>query len=341
VARRLRGWPRAALRGFLLQELPKDGGAGLLREVLEGRLLGGAEVGLAYGISHKDVKKQFRRYLLGLAARAAADKTSFVIATPSAFGPEDVVDYSELVKRVRFVSRASEVPPPAKAEPGKVYILKTGTLPHAAFIGLMAYSVPPPVVAGDGAMSAAIALGRPFVLTRVGWNKDNIDAYAQRLAARTTDPETRRLIKRVYGKIQLEYAQHLEDLPELFDGAARDIPVLTDTLAAAVRALRGLYDRRVPVEALLQGLDDPSLQASLLMARVGEGDRRAMRLARAELHGGPLQEELASVVLHEAGRRYAFLKPLGSLDAPWVRAWAARLVMRLMPARSWTLAPRS
>lgn len=81
---------------------------------------------------------------------------SFCLLTPLRFDDSDIVD-PELRQRVVLV--ANEASLPDHVEPGKIYIVKTKTLPHRVFVGLIAYSMRKglvPVGAGDGFLSAAI-----------------------------------------------------------------------------------------------------------------------------------------------------------------------------------------
>jgi hypothetical protein len=207
-----------------------------VQDIISGTKLKGAKTGLAYGISAGATKQQFMSYLKGLEAGK-----SFCLLTPSRFDDSDIVD-PELRQRVVLV--ANEASLPEHAEPGKIYIVKTKTLPHRVFVGLMAYSMRKglvPVGAGDGFMSAAINLGGPFVLTRVAWNAKNIANLKQRLlviAKRLyTDPAHIALVESlfdsVYGKINMNRAQALQTLAPLFARLSEEVPDLSERIMDA------------------------------------------------------------------------------------------------------------
>ncbi len=334
VARSLRGRPREEVRRFVLGEAEKTdiGGTAAVAAILSGEVLAGAEVGLAYGISMKEVKPQFERYLAGLAMKAQGEQGSFVVVTPSAFKLEDI---KSARLRERVVVYDGDRPMPEVAQAGKIYILKTGTLPHPLFVGLMAYSRPPPVVAGDGAMSAAVGLGRPFVLTKVGWNDENIRTYAERLSLRAPEGK-RELIKAVYLSSKLERAGELEEISGVFAETARAIPTLTDTMFAAVQAARDSRSPDVPTDLLLGGVKDPVLRASLISLRALLGDADAQEIAFDTLRGGDARERrlVASAMFRDMSSRLTFLKPFRALEFHPLHILAAKLALRYSRAVS-------
>ncbi|UPT74321.1 MAG: hypothetical protein M0D55_00780 [Elusimicrobiota bacterium] len=328
VARALRRMTPEQRKQFALDRLEEADvpGSAAAGAVVRGEVLAGAEIGLAYGISMKEVKPQFEQYLSGLAARLDKTKGSYVIVTPSAFKVSDVKDVF-LRGRIQVIEGDPVLP--EKAEKGKIYVLKTGTLPHPAFVSLMALSRPPPVVAGDGAMSAAIGLGRPFVLTRVGWNEDNIEAYARRLYLRTP-PKDRPIVKEVFEKGRLQYALGLETVAPAFDQTSRAIPLLTDTMFAAIQAARDVEASEVPTSALLAEIQDPKLKASLLSVRSVLGDFDAQELAGEALYGGDKKARriTASALAREVLGGAFIMRHLVALDFHPINMLAARFALR-------------
>lgn len=328
VARALRRMTPEQRKTFALERLEEADvpGSAAAGAVVRGEVLSGAELGLAYGISMKEVKPQFERYLSGLAERLDKTGGSYVIATPSSFVAEDVRSI-RLRDRIEVITGDPVLP--EKAEKGKIYILKTGTLPHPAFVSLMALSRPPPVVAGDGAMSAAIGLGRPFVLTRVGWNEDNIEAYGRRLAARAP-PERRALLKAVFEKGALERAVDLDALEPAFEETSRAIPLLTDTMFAAIQAARDLESPDVRTPDLIAGIEDQRLRASLISARSVLGDVDAQELAGEALYRADrgTRRVTASVLAREVLGGAFILRHLLALDFHPINMAAARFALR-------------
>jgi len=328
VARDLRGRPREELKRFILQQTDKTevSGAAAIAAVLNGEVLAGAEVGLAYGISMKEVKPQFEAYLIGLANQAAKARGSFVVVTPSAFKLEDIKNRD---LRARIVVFEGDRVMPETAVAGKIYILKTGTMPHALFVGLMAYSRPPPVLAGDGAMSAAVGLGRPFVLTKVGWNDENIRTFAERLSFRVP-LEKRGLINAVFLKTHLERAGELDSIASAFAETSRSIPTLTDTMFAAVQAARDASELGVPTQAVLGGVKDEILRASLIALRSLLGDADAQEIAYDTLRSGSARSRrlVASALFRDMTRGTRLLKPFRWLDFHPLNLLAAKLALR-------------
>ncbi|NNN06234.1 MAG: hypothetical protein HKL90_10075 [Elusimicrobia bacterium] len=332
VARELRGQPREQIARFVRREATDSdvNGAAAIGAVLNQEVLNGAEVGLAYGIGMAEVKPQFERYLAGLSNRAAARRGSYVIFTPSSFKLSDI---KHAALRARVVVFNGDVPLPERAQAGTVYVVKTGTLPHRLFVGLMAYSRPPPLLAGDGAMSAAVGLGRPFVMTKVPWNEKNIAVYAERLAARAPAAD-RALLRDVYQDLKLERASELEALAPAYAATSRSIPLLTDTLFEAVHAARGLNSPGVPTDALLGGVKDEVLRASLVTHRSLKGDPDALEIAFETLRRGSANSRglLVEALTRDLTRRLSFLRPLIDLNILPINALAARLTLTVVAA---------
>jgi hypothetical protein len=335
VARGLRGRSREEVGRFVRAEAAEAAdndvqGAAAISAVMSREVLDGAEVGLAYGIGMEEVKPQFERYLKGLAQSAAARRTSYVVVTPSSFDPSDIRSES---LRARVVVFKGDVPMPERAKEGTIYVLKTGTLPHSLFVGLMAYSRPPPLVAGDGAMSAAVGLGRPFVMTRVAWNEKNIAVYADRLAARAPQAD-RALLRDIYRDLKLERALALEPLAPAFAATSRSIPLLTDTLFEAVQAARELDSSEVPTDVLIGGVKDEVLKASLVTHRSLNGDPDALEIAFETLRSGSANSRglLVDALTRDLTRRLAFIRPLIRLNIVPVNAVAARLTLAFLSA---------
>ncbi|MCK6598330.1 MAG: hypothetical protein L6Q37_08205 [Bdellovibrionaceae bacterium] len=240
-----------------------------VQDIISGNKLKGVKTGLAYGISAKETKQQFMSYLKGLEAGK-----SFCLITPSIFDEHDIVD-PELRRRVVLVSNNANLS--EHAEPGKIYIVKTKTLPHRVFVGLMAYSMRKglvPVGAGDGFMSAAINLGGPFVLTKVPWNAKNIDNLKQRLLIITkrlyTDPThialVESLFESVYGKIDMLKSQALHKLAPLFARLSKEVPNLSERIIeTAIVAHEAAKSNLDPNERahLVKNIHDQTLRKSI------------------------------------------------------------------------------
>lgn len=333
IARLLRGHARETVGRFVLDEASRTEvpGAAAVTAVLTGEVLAGAQAGLAYGISMKEVKPQFERYLQGLSVEARRTGGSYALFTPSGFSLSDVED-DALRGRITVIEPDRSMP--ERAEPGRIYIVKTGTLPHPLFVGLMAYSRPPPVLAGDGAMSAALGLGRPFVMTGVEWNQKNIDVFAQRLASRAA-PKDRSLVYSVYFDLALEKALQLEALAPAYEEVSRAIPSLTDTMLAAVEAARHAPSAEVPVSRLVEGMRDDVLRASLVAVRSVNGEEEARDMAWTLLRQGTTRERglVASALMRAGVRRALMLKAFRMVDFYPLNVFAARVALSLGAVR--------
>lgn len=282
----LRGKSRDEVARFIAAALPlvaSERDRLTLRRMLDGTLLPGAEPGLAYGISAAGVKGQFEGYMKALAGRAGAEGKSYVLLSPSGFSKEDIQDPA-LRARVEVVAK-DDAPPAGRAEPGKIYVVLTGDLPHPVFVGLMAYSRPPPVVAGDGAMSAGVILGRPFAMTRVAWNARNIGTFRERLLESDSRPGTRELLAAVFdeGSPDLGRALELDAHAAAFEGLARSVPSLTASLLDAAQAAIGALQSEAPAAEVLAALPaDTALRAGFLLRRLAAGETAALALLAGE-----------------------------------------------------------
>jgi hypothetical protein len=281
VAWKLRNMGRPELKDFLLQaaeSITDDNDRINLRTVLRETRLKGAEIGLVYGISMKAVKPQFESYLAGLAAKAKASSSSYVLVTPSGFKLEDVADEQLRDRLVVIGGEGGGWLNKRNAEPGKIYILRTQALPHPVFVGLMAYSRPPPVMAGDGAMSAAIVLGRPFVMTRVEWNKRNIANFKERMQEGLISMNQIDLLEDVYGEeLNLKRALELEELADRYAGLVDRLPGFTSGVMAAAVAAKNVLNRSVPLESVLPYWSQAQ-KAEILLERSRMGDKEAKKL---------------------------------------------------------------
>jgi len=284
VAWSLRGKTAKQVRDFLIAALPtvsNERDRTVLEGILSGSLLSGAEPGLVYGVTSPSVKKQFEGYLKGLSESAETSGKSYVLITPSGFKKENISD-KKLRGRVLVVAADKKVRS-LKAKPGKIYVVKTQGLPHQVFVGLMAYSRPPPVVAGDGAMSAAVVLGRPFVMTRVEWNERNIENFKDRLLALENRPAMRSLLESVYGeKLDLSRALELKACSARFKEMSSALPGFTGNLMSAAAAAASALDESIPVDLLLPRLPDSALRMDVLLDRSLRGEGRAKELFARE-----------------------------------------------------------
>lgn len=281
VALRLRGKPKNAIRAFVKASIGHTQGptGSTLSGILDNRLLADSTVGLVYGITAEEVKHQFERYLSGLSSAAQSMGKSYTLLTPSGFSLSDIKNDLSLRDRVVVLESSSSESIPKKAKPGTIYVVKTGALPHRTFVGLMAYSEIPPVVAGDGAMSAAAALGKPFLMTEVAWNKRNIQELATHLRGDGShSPEAKAGVQKISDK-ELDVVLDLKPLEPAFESVLEKVKPLSDEmLFAAVEAKRvatAIETGSVPV-ALILKIPEENLRWDLLISawKHGRSDAR-------------------------------------------------------------------
>jgi hypothetical protein len=234
VAHALRGKGKAEIRDYLqsnIGHIKDENVRKALHDIVSQKALNGSRLGLVYGITAQEAKSQFESYLAGLSDQSLA----YTLVTPSGFKEENMVD-PELRRRLIVLNAGDKIP--IKAEPGKIYILKTGSVAHRTFVGLLAYSELTPIVAGDGALSAAIAIGKPFVMTQVGSNNRNAANVGAHLKSAEAS-QSKNLAGEIFstGNSNLIRAQELPILAAEYSELISQIPFLTDSmLNAAIQA---------------------------------------------------------------------------------------------------------
>jgi hypothetical protein len=239
VAESLRDKTSTEISNYILSELPSIGddfSRIAIEQILQNRVLKNSEIGLAYGISLKDTQIQFRSYLDGLSANSSK---GYVIITPSGFNLKALGTRFDLHDRVTLINDIADLPEQTK--PGHIYIVKVKTLPHKVFVGLIAKSMKDglvPVGAGDGFLSAAIQLGGPFALTKVKWNKANLENISKRLENSIKQLEVKEFIHSVFVEADLKYAQGLKQVAPSFSHLIEEIPKLTERIMNAAILVR-------------------------------------------------------------------------------------------------------
>lgn len=201
IALELRGMRPDKIRELILKDFSsakyhKD--ANHIYKIFNQEKLKGAGIGFVYGISSRHVFKQFRTYIAGLNEHIKKEDShnkSFVLLTPSLPTEYDLEDLQNDFKIVILNSRSQL---PDQASPGTIYIYLLKDIPHKNFNQFLAYSEYPPIVSGDNALSAAITIGKPFVMTRITWNTMIIESLKKRLAQ--IDPSLEELLSRLYEK---------------------------------------------------------------------------------------------------------------------------------------------
>lgn len=252
VALSLRGRSRAhvdrALRASVDRAMRRSRGGRALASLLDGRALAGSLRGVAYGgLSTPALSNQVATYLAGLVADARKGGKSYTLVVPRALDPA-LVAWPGLAGHIVAIDVAAGERLPRRAAPGTVYLLKMEPLPHEVFVGMMAAAAAPPLIAGDGALSAAVILRRPFVVASIEHNEQNNRAFYDRLLASSgagRDP----LLERIFAPRREGPRTYDTDASTalglrspryraMFAAAGRDVGTLTDALVLAADAAR-------------------------------------------------------------------------------------------------------
>jgi formylglycine-generating enzyme required for sulfatase activity len=281
VAWQLRGKSRSEIANFIKGSLPSvknKRDRQVIAGIVDGTLFAGSKPGLVYGVTAGTVKPQFETYLKGLAADARSSKKSYCLITPSGFSKGDVAD-NNLSGQIEVVA-LDQMPRPSQAKPETIYIVRTNGLPHPIFVGLMAYARPPPVLAGDGALSAAVILGRPFVMTQVAWNAKNIVNFRKKLLEQDNRKETRELMESIYSGISapdLSRALQLEAHTSLYENLVYSLKGLSSSIFAAAQAVVSMVHNSSPLELLLPSLpQDWALRLDVILQYFVAGEVGAL-----------------------------------------------------------------
>lgn len=245
IAMNLRGKSIKQARDFIISEIDSISNESTQTQILDlinGNKLKNSNVGLVYGVTAQNVKEQFETYLEGLVNQS---NKSFCLITPSKFVLSSISN-SDLRSKVSVYTSESDLP--RYAENNHIYILKTPNLPHSVFVGLTYYSMKQgvvPVGAGDGFFSAAIALGEPFVLTRVPWNADNINNLKKRLMeVGQLNSNLDLLLNQIFGEINLEGASRLLQWKSLFSQLYGRVSLLTDSIVTTLMGIEDIIDQK-------------------------------------------------------------------------------------------------
>ena len=252
VALALRGRSRAHVQRFVRESVNRVRPARsrrALAELLDGRGLAGARRGVAYGgLSTPALSNQVATYLQGLVDDAGAAGRSYALVVPKALDRR-LLAWPGLAGHVEAIDVAAGQRLPRRAAAGTVYLLVMDPLPHEVFVGMMAMSDAPPLIAGDGALSAAVLLRRPFVVASIEHNEKNNRAFYDRLMSASAldhDPVLERIfVPRPAAepwKYDIDASTALELVSPryraIFAAAGRSIGTLTDHLVHSADAAR-------------------------------------------------------------------------------------------------------
>jgi hypothetical protein len=220
-----------------------------LTQLLDGRALAGARRGIAYGgLSTPALSNQVATYLQGLVDDARGGGRSYALVVPKALDRR-LLTWPGLRGHVQAIDVAAGERLPRRAAAGTVYLLVMEPLPHEVFVGMMAMADAPPLIAGDGALSAAVLLRRPFVVASIEHNEKNNRAFYDRLMA-ASNLEHDPVLERIFvpqraaepWKYDIDASTALDLLAPryraIFAAAGRSIGTLTDHLVVSADEAR-------------------------------------------------------------------------------------------------------
>jgi hypothetical protein len=254
-----------------------------LSSIIDGELLQGADFSFAYVPTVQRAKSQVRSYLQGMIDhinKAGQDQKSMVLVTTSNLPGSTVSMLKSNLNRLVFIDNEQEIPQTAK--PGTLYILQVGAIPHSLFNCFLALSEYPPVVSGDGGLSAALILGKPFVMAEISTNRQQIQVMNYHLGqldpANTDLYGTRTNLTAALGAAyRLMNPETRAAFASLIDYYEDFAEVLIDSIGAARE-----YNKRKnkPTEGMaseIATIKDMALRISLLLDMACNGDHEALR----------------------------------------------------------------
>ncbi len=188
---------------------------------------------VAYGMDHQFTHSEGIDLVRALVAEAKRLGRTVVMVTPlqpnSAWVPH--LERSGLSNDVRTVDVADFDHAVLASAP--LVRLVSGKLSHRVFTGLLALSERPFLISGDGAISGAITLGRPFTLARVPWNVVVYRAFMESLRQHA-DTETVQAMATYEAARSFDEGLRLFDNRALFEANTAATPLLSDSIVAAV-----------------------------------------------------------------------------------------------------------
>lgn len=270
---------------------------GTLFDHARGKVLKGSEQGFAYGLMSTFQKTDMEAYLDGLKNAAQKLKKSYVIFSPVRYeNVNDIVgqkrrDFPK-IENVEYVNLSEEPfdlqKLPQDAEAGKVYFVTVPKLSNAMFNQFLYRSTPIPVIAGDGALSAAINMKKPFLMTVVPWNEHNVESvYLQKAAQVAPESETQNLLLQGFDpdefyrkdeSIRLKIIESLETKARLKKEYSKPLAAhdLLDRTQEQLATIVDFESQKGNVD--YSKIADPNLKISLLVKAAKNGSESAAKL---------------------------------------------------------------
>jgi hypothetical protein len=146
----------------------------------------------------------------------------------------------------------------------------------------MAASHTPPLVSGDGALSAALILGRPFVMTHTSFNERIVDQVAERVSRLVDTPEARQAVQAALHDLENTARLETPEIRSAYARFSRETRRVTDQVLEALR-VGGELEAPLPsslqaIEERVRAIRDPLLRYSYLKEAARQGSAPAERL---------------------------------------------------------------
>lgn len=188
----------------------------------------------AYGISHNFVGKQVVELLESLLEISRTKNKSIVIVSPQTCPPAVAKD-PKIAPYLTTIDKTDSLP--TVDQPGKITWIKMNRISHSLFLKLTLLSDLPYIIAGDGALSGAISLAKPFQMTRTPWSVKVFRAWLASLRQTPLGKSIDQL--EVYEKTKsFSLGFNILDNDLLFQQLAARVPLLSDSIAASATWLQ-------------------------------------------------------------------------------------------------------
>ncbi len=140
-----------------------------LLEILKNNSDKNVDFAFAYGVQSHDRIDQFSHYVEQVNMRSSKRKQVSIIFNP---GTNPDLNEENMPKNLVHVKSTDLLPESLRS--ANTYLIEVPEIPNEVFNYLLALSYYPPVVAGDGGLSAVVELGIPFFMVFVPWNMNNL-----------------------------------------------------------------------------------------------------------------------------------------------------------------------
>lgn len=232
--------------------------------------------------------KQFQSYFTAL----RNPDTATVVFIPGS--TKDSSYFTNLPEGVKILDNTS----PKSLKKQYVYVAPTERLPQNLFNALLANSTAPPLVFGDGAVSAATRLGLVFGVGTVPWNLNSINHLKQRLMNFTSSSNLQNLVSAIYNSANPSYESVEKlwnsDYKALVSSELKNVPLLFKQLEDIFTLSKSWVDGKMNYKQAMQSSDD-IFRTDLLLKMAKDGDQKALAQVRKYFEKRPktLLESLA------------------------------------------------